>query len=344
MRKIRVGVVGGAGYAGGELLRLLPEHPGVEITVVTSETQAGQKLSSLYPNMPGGENLVFRTYRKEEIAAECDFVFLAKPHPNSFGAARDFFGRLRIIDLSGDFRFRRPDDFKRWYGHEHGAPELLPESVYGLPELNADRIRTARLLANPGCYPTGVLLGVLPLALAGRLGGTVNVSAVSGFSGAGRTPSPNSMAWSVVENIRAYRVGVHPHAGEMQEAADIIAGTLLEFNFVPQVAGFERGIISVVFLRTRPESLPEEEARSACAEFYRDAPFTRVCPAGVFPELKTVRGTNFCDLGLRKAGDGTLVIITAIDNLVKGAAGQAIQNMNLMAGCPETDGLLSGCS
>lgn len=339
MNKTRIGIIGGTGYAGGELLRLLPAHPGVAVTLVTSATQAGREISDVYPTLPGYGRQVLRPYRREEMIAECDLVFLAKPQPNSFAAARDLFDRVKIIDLSGDFRFPDAAVFRRWYGREHEAPELQPASVYGLPELNAAQIKTARLLANPGCYPTAVLLALLPAARAGLLAASLSVSAVSGFSGAGRTPSPNSMAWSVVDNIRPYRVGVHPHAGEMELLLNRVAAEPLQVSFVPQVAGFERGIAAVIFARPASGAFDEEQLRALYGDFCRRAPFVRLCRPGEFPEIKSVLGTNFCDLGLAVTADGTLVIVSVIDNLVKGAAGQAIQNLNLMTGRPEHTGL-----
>ncbi|MFH0796490.1 MAG: N-acetyl-gamma-glutamyl-phosphate reductase [Candidatus Omnitrophota bacterium] len=337
MKKVKVGIIGGAGYTGGELLRLLVNHPGVEITLVTSESFAKKKVSDEYPNLKGSISLTFENYRKERTAA-CEFIFLAKPQPNSFSLVKDLFNKVRIIDLSGDFRFSSAKEFEFWYHTPHLAPKFLKEAVYGLPELFGNEIKRAKLVANPGCYPTGIILATFPLAKEGLLEPEVDASAVSGFSGAGRTPSPNSMAYSVAENIRPYKIGVHPHTGEVEAIIKRVTGKALRLNFVPQVAGFERGILSVIFLRMKKKISPELVA-GLYRKSYRSCPFVRILREGTFPEIKSAAFTNFCDLGWHLSGEKTLLVITALDNLVKGAAGQAIQNLNLMAGFPEESGL-----
>jgi len=338
MKKIRVGIIGGAGYTGGELLRLLVNHAGVEITCVTSETFPGKKVIEQYPKLKGLNKLTFQSYQKQQLIEDCDFVFLAKPHPNSFSMVRELFGKVRIIDLSADFRFPAARDFERAYQTKHLAPEFLKESVYGLPEIFPKQIKKAKLIANPGCYPTGIILGLFPLFKTSAVEPEISVSAVSGFSGAGRAPSPGGPACSVTDNIRPYKVGIHPHSAEMEEKIKAATGKEISINFIPQVAGFERGILSVIFARLKKKSSPETLV-SLYQKTYRKCPFVRVRPQGQYPEIKNVVLTNFCDLGVQPLKDNGLVIIAAIDNLVKGAAGQAIQNLNLMAGFPEKEAL-----
>ena len=338
MKKIRVGIIGGAGYTGGELLRLLVNHAGVEITCVTSETFKDKQVIEKYPKLKGLSKLTFQSYQKQKVVEDCDFVFLAKPHPNSFSMVRELFGKVRIIDLSANFRFPAAQDFERAYQTEHLAPEFLKESVYGLPEIFPKQIKKAKLIANPGCYPTGIILGLFPLFNTNVIEPEINVSAVSGFSGAGRSLSPNSPAYSVMDNIRPYKVGVHPHGAEMEEKIKAATGKKISINFIPQVAGFERGILSVIFTRLKKKIAPETLV-SLYRKTYRKCPFVRVCPQGQYPEIKNVVTTNFCDLGVQILKNNSLVIITAIDNLIKGAAGQAIQNLNIMAGFPEKEAL-----
>ncbi|MCX5642541.1 MAG: N-acetyl-gamma-glutamyl-phosphate reductase [Candidatus Omnitrophica bacterium] len=338
MKKIRVGIIGGAGYAGGELLRLLVNHPGVEITCVTSETFPGKKVIEQYPKLNKLKNFTFQSYQKQKIVEDCDFVFLAKPHPNSFSLVRELFGKVRIIDLSANFRFPKARDFESAYQTKHLAPEFLKESVYGLPEIFPKQIKKAKLITNPGCYPTGVILGLFPLFKTNAVEPEINVSAISGFSGAGRSPAPGSPAYSVSDNIRPYKVGIHPHGAEMEEKIRSATGRKISINFIPQVAGFERGILSVTFARLKKKNSPETLI-SLYRKTYRKNPFVRVLPPGQYPEIKNVVLTNFCDLGVQLLKDNNLVIITALDNLVKGAAGQAVQNLNIMAGFPEGEAL-----
>ena len=330
--------MGGAGYTGSELLRLLVDHPRAEITMVTSDTLAGKRLDREYLNLKGKTDLVFEPYKKEDVLKRCDFVFLAKPHPNSFTLVRELFGKVRIIDLSADFRFSSEKDFRRWYQTAHLAPEFLKESAYGLTEIFAGEIRKAKLVANPGCYPTGIILAIFPLLREELVSKEISVSSVSGFSGAGRTPSPNNLAYFVVDNIRPYRVGSHPHGAEVEEVIERALGKKIRLNFVPQVAGFERGILSIIFLNLKKEA-SWNRLFSLYQKTYHNCPFVRIYPEGGFPEIKNVVMTNFCDIGLQPMKSGKILVISSLDNLVKGAAGQAIQNFNVMAGLPEEEGL-----
>lgn len=337
--KLRIGIVGGAGYTGGELLRFLSSHPLASIEAVTSETLAGRAVADHYRNYDLPGTLAFTRYDPREISDKCDFVFLAKPEPDSFTQVRDLAGKTRLVDLSANFRYADAGDFERAYGVAHRAPEFLGRAVYGLPEIFAPEIAAAPLVANPGCYPTAILLAILPAARAGLLEGSICASAVSGFSGAGRTPSEANMAWALVDNLRPYRVGAHPHSGELEEVMNRrLEGGNYRFTFVPQVAGFERGISAVVFAPTRRD-VGEEEAAEVYREFYRETDFVRFLGPGRQPEIRMVAGTNYCDIGLVAASPGMLVLTSALDNLVKGASGQAIQNLNLMAGLPGRTGL-----
>ncbi|MFH2069533.1 MAG: N-acetyl-gamma-glutamyl-phosphate reductase [Candidatus Omnitrophota bacterium] len=338
MKKVRVGIIGGAGYTGGELLRLLVNHAGVKITCVTSETFPGKKITEKYPKLKGLNKLTFQPYRKKRVIEDCDFVFLAKPHPNSFLMVRELFGKVRIIDLSADFRFPKARAFERAYQTKHLAPEFLKESVYGLPEIFPKQIKKAKLIANPGCYPTGIILGLFPLFKTSAVEPEISVSAVSGFSGAGRSFSPNNPACSVMDNIRPYKVGVHPHSAEMENKIKAATGKEVSINFIPQVAGFERGILSVIFTRLKKKT-SSKTLVSLYQKTYQKCPFVRLCPQGQYPEITNVVMTNFCDLGVQILKDNGLVIIAAIDNLLKGAAGQAVQNLNIMAGFPEKEAL-----
>jgi len=338
MKKVRVGIIGGAGYTGGELLRLLANHPGVEITGVTSETFRGKKVIEKYPKLKKLGKLTFQSYKKQRVIETVDFVFLAKPHPDSFSMVRELFGQVRIIDLSANFRFPAARDFERAYQIKHLSPEFLKDSVYGLPEIFSKQIKKAKLIANPGCYPTGIILGLFPLLKTNVIEPEISVSAISGFSGAGRSLSPDIPAYSVVDNIRPYKVGIHPHGAEMEEKIKAATGQKISINFIPQVAGFERGILSVIFTRLKKKTSPEKLV-SLYRKTYRKCPFVRICPQGQYPEIINVVMTNFCDLGVQILKNNGLVIIAAIDNLVKGAAGQAIQNLNIMAGFPENEAL-----
>ncbi|MCL2028901.1 MAG: N-acetyl-gamma-glutamyl-phosphate reductase [Deltaproteobacteria bacterium] len=340
---MKIGLVGATGYTGVELLRLLAQHPRrPEVAVVTSRQEAGRALAEVFPGLAGLANydrLVFED--PEQAAGRAELFFLAAPH----GAALTLAPALlesgaKVIDLSADFRLKDPHVFAEWY-QPHPAPGLLAEAVYGLPEIRAEAIGRARLVANPGCYPTSVILGLAPLVKAGLAGGDwpVIVDAVSGVTGAGRGALLGTAFCEVAEGFKAYKVVGHRHIPEMEQELSALAGRPLTVAFTPHLAPFNRGLLSTIYLR--PSSFPAaEEFRALYLDFYKSAPFVRVRPEGFEPSTAQVRGANFCDLGLfPDPHSGLVKIISAIDNLCRGASGQALANFNLLNGWDETEGL-----
>lgn len=335
---IRAGIVGATGYTGVELLRLLLGHPRVQPAVVTSRGQAGTPLSELFPNLRGQGDLRFQAPDTGALG-ECDVVFFATPHGVAHTLAGDLLQRgTRVIDLSADFRLRDAQLWSRWYGQPHGAPELLEEAVYGLPELNRARIPAARLIAVPGCYPTAVTLGLLPLLEAGVVDpGQLVADAKSGVSGSGRKAQVGSLFCEAAENFRAYALGGHRHLPEILQTLGEVAGEEPRLTFVPHLVPMVRGILATLYTRLLQ---PETDLQALFERRYAHEPCVDVLPAGKLPETRSVRGTNLCRLAVQRPQEGgTAVVVSAIDNLVKGASGQAIQNMNLMFGLPETQGL-----
>jgi len=337
---MKVGIIGASGYTGYELLRLLLSHPEVKITVLTAERHAGKKISEVFPGLSGLLDLPLKPLRPEEVLEEADLFFTALPHGASMETVKALLeGGKRVIDLSADFRLKDPSIYKKWYG-PHRFPELLQEAVYGLPEVHRNRIKGARLVANPGCYPTGVILGLLPLAEEGLLPQKgVVVDAKSGVSGAGRNPTERTHFPEVAEAIRPYSVGEHRHTPEMEQELSLLAGKQIRVLFAPHLVPMNRGILSTIYVPLAKDTSPDEIHR-IYRHRYEGEPFIRLLPPGILPSTSQVRGTNYCDIGVQ-CFEGQLVVVTAIDNLTKGASGQAIQNMNLMIGLPETTGLLS---
>ena len=341
---MKVGIFGATGYAGYELLRWLGRHPEAQIVFATSESQAGKKLSDVYPG-PLDIPLIAPA---DAPLGDVDVVFLGLPHGVAATTAqRARAAGTRVIDLSADFRLTTPAAYKQWYGHEHPAPELLP-APYGLPELNRDALRDAPLIANPGCYPTSVLLALAPLLRAGALAdATIIADSKSGVSGAGRAPKQNTSFVEVSENLAPYSIGhVHRHVGEMeQEAARIaqahapqLGATGPTIIFTPHLLPINRGILSTIYVRV-PANWGNQQIRAYYEAMYADEPFVRVLPSGQLATIGHTAHTNMCTISLTLAQPGMLIVVSSIDNLVKGAAGQAIQNMNLMFGLPETAGL-----
>jgi N-acetyl-gamma-glutamyl-phosphate reductase len=337
--KLRVGVLGATGYAGVELLRILIQHPRVQLALTTSQQYAGKRVSDIYPALASHCDMVLEEIDPEKIRAQTDLVFAALPHEASQRVVAQLIAAgLRVVDLSADFRLHDPKAYGRWYG-EHHAPELLTEAIYGLTELHRERIAQGRLIANPGCYPTGAVLGLAPVFAHGLSEGTVVIDAKSGVTGAGRSASVELSFSEVNENFKAYNVGRHRHTPEIEQELSEIATKPITVFFAPHLLPLNRGILSTMYVTLR-EPLSEDELTKLYHEFYRGEPFVQVRPCGQYPETKDVRGSNRCAIGFRyDARTKTLVVITAIDNLVKGAAGQAVQNMNLMNGWPEDDGL-----
>ncbi len=330
---IRAAIIGGSGYAGGELLRLLLGHPAVTLTAVTSRSYAGRPVSAAHPNLTKVTALTFVEEELERIAA-ADVVFLALPHGASMVRVPALLERARVIDLGGDFRLRNAETFAAAYGMDHSAPALLAEAVYGLPELNREALREARLVACPGCFPTGALLALLPLARAGLLGTDVIFDSKTGSSGSGATPSQGTHHPERAQDLRAYGLFRHRHQPEMAQALSGALGRPLDVTFTPHSTPLVRGIFTTAYAFL-PEPISQEALAALYADHYAAEPFVRLVEQA---RSVYVAHTNFCDLSF--ACEGRKVIVnSAIDNLVKGAAGQAVQNLNVMFGLPETLGL-----
>ncbi|CAK0781446.1 N-acetyl-gamma-glutamyl-phosphate reductase [Gammaproteobacteria bacterium] len=337
---VKVGIVGGTGYTGVELLRLLVAHPEARIEVITSRSETGMAIADLFPNLRGKSVLRF-TEPDEKALAGCEVVFFATPNGTAMGMARELLAQgVRIIDLAADFRLTNPEVWQRWYGIPHACPELLAEAIYGLPEVNRETIRGARLVANPGCYPTAVQLGFLPLVEKGLVDSQRLIAdAKSGVSGAGRKATVGSLLCEATESLKAYAVAGHRHLPEILQGLDrAAAGVPLGLTFVPHLTPMVRGIHATLYAVLRDPSAVDLQA--LYEDRYADEPFVDVMPIGSHPETRSVRGANTCRLAIHQPqGGDTVVVLAVIDNLVKGAAGQAVQNMNLMFGLPETLGL-----
>lgn len=344
MAKIRVGIVGATGYTGGELLRFLLNHEQVEITAVTSKTYAGIPMKEAYPSLRGCLDLTCLPLDVEKIAPLADVFFLGLPHKMAMETAIPLvdLGR-KVIDLSADFRLKDPATYERWYGVPHASTSHLKKAVYGLPELHREEIREASLIANPGCYPTGAILGLAPLLKENLIQlDSIIIDSKSGTSGAGRRLDLSIHFAECNEGLRAYSVAVHRHTPEIEQELSRLAGQSLCVSFTPHLAPITRGILSTIYVRPH-HPLPDKEALAIYRGFYREAPFVRVLPEGRLPDTKYVYGSNFCDIGLRfDPRTERLVVLTAIDNLVKGASGQAIQCMNIQSGFEERKGLWQG--
>ena len=335
---IRVGIVGGTGYTGVELLRLLALHPEVEIVAITSRSEAGVAVADLFPSLRHRVDLRFTEPDLGRLA-ECDAVFFATPNGTAMTMAPALLAAgTRVIDLAADFRLRDAAEWEDWYGVPHVCPDLLAEAVYGLPELNRDRIAEARLVANPGCYPTAVLLGFMPLVETGLVDtGSLIADAKSGVSGAGRKASVPTLLAECGESFKAYGVPGHRHLPEIRQALGWMAGGEVGLTFVPHLLPMIRGIHATLYASLVGEP---GDLQSLFEQRYAGEPFVDVLPAGSHPETRTVRGVNHCRLAVhRPQGGDTLVVLSVIDNLTKGAAGQAVQNLNLLYGLPETLGL-----
>ncbi len=334
----KVGVVGGTGYTGVELLRLLAGHPSVELAAITSRSEAGTPVAELFPNLRGHVDLCFSEPDVEQLGA-CDVVFFATPNGTAMQMAPELLAAgTRVIDLAADFRLADADEWEQWYGVAHACPELLAEAVYGLPELNRSQIRGARLVANPGCYPTAVTLGFLPLIEAGIVDRWQLIADTkSGVSGAGRKASVATLMAECGESFKAYAVAGHRHLPEIRQTLSRLAGKAVGLTFVPHLLPMIRGIHATLYARLTED---EVDLQRLFEERYRKEPFVEVLSAGSHPETRCVRGINHCHIAVyQPQGEDAVVVLSVIDNLVKGAAGQAIQNMNLMLNLDETEGL-----
>ncbi len=339
--KKKLAIVGATGYTGQELTRILAVHPSARISIMTSRQNTGEAYADLFPSFKGYDLPTLTQYDPARLRS-VDLAFFCLPHAESMeavGKAHDL--GVKAVDLSADFRLRVKKVYEKWYG-PHSRGDLLKKAVYGLPELYREKIKKAQLVANPGCYPTGVILGVAPLLSAGVAGpGRIIADMKSGVSGAGRKGTLALSFCEVNEAFRAYNLYAHRHGPEMEQELSAALGKKASVTFSPHLAPMNRGILGTIYLALT-KKLSSSALREVLAEAYLDEPFVRVLPVGDLPCVSRVRGTNFVDLAVTASPDGKeAIVVTAIDNLVKGASGAAVQNMNLMLGLPETEGLLS---
>ncbi|BES69823.1 N-acetyl-gamma-glutamyl-phosphate reductase [Marinobacter nanhaiticus D15-8W] len=337
---IKVGIVGGTGYTGVELLRILATHPQAEVTMITSRSEAGQPVADMYPNLRGYFDLEFTEPDEERLAA-CDLVFFATPHGVAMRTAPKLIAAgTRVVDLSADFRIRDLDVWAAWYGMPHESVEWAEKAVYGLPEVFRDQIRDAKLVANPGCYPTAVQLGFLPLLEKGLVDPSRLIAdAKSGASGAGRQGKIGMLHGEIGESFKAYGASGHRHLPEIRQGLEIAAGGRVGVTFVPHLLPMIRGIEATLYAEVRDPAI-FDTLQSLYEERFANEPFVDVMPYGAHPETRSVRGANHCRMALHRQENSPVVIVSSvIDNLVKGAAGQAVQNMNIMFGIDETAGL-----
>lgn len=338
---IKVGIVGGTGYTGVELLRALVNHPQAQVVAITSRAEQGVRVDELYPSLRGHLDIRFSHPDAKQLA-QCDVVFFATPHNVAMNAVPELLELdTRVIDLSADFRIRDPQLWSSWYKEQHACPQLLQEAVYGLPEFNREHIREAQLVACPGCYPTSVQLGLMPL-LQNNLVDTTRLIAnsASGVSGAGRQARVDNLFSEVSDSFKAYGVAGHRHLPEIEQGLSDMAGEEVSITFVPHLLPIVRGIQSTLYAELIDPAVSLEELQQLFEDCYADEPFVDVMPSGSHPQTRSVKGSNFCRLAVHRPQDrDTLVVLSVIDNLVKGASGQAIQVMNIMLGLEETAGL-----
>jgi len=334
---IKVGIVGGTGYTGVELLRLLAQHPNVELHAITSRGEAGTAVADMFPSLRGRVALRFVDPQAAALD-KCDVVFFATPNGIAMGQAQALLAAgTRIVDLAADFRIRDVAEWEKWYGMKHAAPDLVAAAAYGLPEVNRESIRQARLVANPGCYPTAVQLGFLPLVESGLVDlSHLIADAKSGVSGAGRKAEVHTLFSEASDSFKAYGVPGHRHLPEIRQGLARAAGKPVGLTFVPHLTPMVRGIHATLYARIEREA----DFQSLYEARYQSEPFVDVLPFGSHPDTRSVRAANVCRIALhRPQGGSTLVVLSIIDNLVKGAAGQAVQNMNIMFGIDECAGL-----
>ncbi len=344
---IKVGIVGGTGYTGVELLRMLAQHPEVELTAITSRKEAGMPVSDMYSSLRGRVNIAFSTPEDAKLD-QCDAVFFATPHGVAMAQAKELLAAgVRIIDLAADFRLKDTTEFEKWYGMPHQCPDILAEAVYGLAEINREKIKTARVVGLAGCYPTSVQLGFAPLISPKLTGGKKLIDtkylisdSKSGVSGAGRKAEVGTLLAEASDNFKAYGVKGHRHLPEIEQGLKAIAGhDEIKLTFVPHLVPMIRGIHSTLYARILPAGL-DVDFQKLFEDFYANEPFVDVMPSGSLPETRSVRGSNQLRIAVhRPGGSDTLVILVVEDNLVKGASGQGIQCLNLMFGFPEDMGL-----
>ena len=334
---IKVGIVGGTGYTGVELLRLLAQHPQAQLVTITSRKETGMPVADMFPNLRGRVSLAFEDPATAPLD-KCDVVFFATPNGIAMTQTRALLDAgVKVIDLAADFRISDVPTWEKWYGMAHACPDLVAEAVYGLPEINREKIKGARLIANPGCYPTAVQLGFLPLIEAGVVDTAHLIAdAKSGVSGAGRKAEVSTLLAEAADNFKAYGVAGHRHLPEIRQGLERVAGQAVGLTFVPHLTPMIRGIHATLYARLTKEV----DLQAVFENRYRDEAFVDVLPSGTHPETRSVRAANICRIAVhRPQGGDIVVVLSVIDNLVKGASGQAVQNMNILFGLPETLGL-----
>lgn len=336
-----VAIVGASGYTGLELIRILHGHPEVQLTCVTSEQSAGKKISEIFPTLRGRCDLVLENLEPTRVAEKAEIIFTALPHKAAMEVVPTFLklGR-KVVDLSADYRLMDAEVYGAWY-EPHLNPELLKSAVYGLPEIRREKVAGSQLVANPGCYPTSIILGLMPLLKKGLIDpATIIADSASGVTGAGRSAKVDSLYCEVNEGYRAYGVGgVHRHTPEIEQELSLLAGQPVTITFTPHLVPMDRGILSTLYA-TPLSPVSQDELTELYRQQYADEPFVRVLGNGSLPSTAFVRGSNFCDIApILDRRTGRVIVISALDNLVKGASGQAVQNMNIIAGLPETLGL-----
>ncbi len=337
---IKVGIIGGTGYTGVELLRLLHTHEGVEVIAISSRSEVGQLVGDFFPSLAGQTQLIF-TKSDDKILDSCDIIFFATPHGVAMKTAGNFIHQgIKVIDLGPDFRLRDKNEYAQWYGLDNFQGDLLASSVYGLSEINRAQIKTANLIGNPGCFPTTVLLALKPLIEQKLIDlSTIIVDAKTGVSGAGRGANQAMLLCETSESVKAYGISGHRHYPEIkQELSSLAGGKPIGLTFIPHLVPMIRGMESTIYVDLLETDI---EVQSIFEQAYKDEYFVNVLGAGVIPATRNVKSSNFCQIGVQHAVGGKLVVTCVIDNLVKGAAGQAIQNMNIMFGLDEKTGLSS---
>ena len=338
---IRAGIVGVSGYSGLAVLEILLKHPQIRLAYASAHTTSGS-LDEIWPQLAGRTNLICEKFALQNAVDQCDIIFLAVPHTSSMEITPKLLAAgKRVIDLSGDYRLKQASAYEQWYAHPHTDGINLKNATYGLPELYREKIKTAQLLSNPGCYPTAALLGILPAAISMTNNITnIIVDAKSGVSGAGKKVTASLMFCEINESFKAYKVFNHQHSPEIESYLANASGKNLNLTFVAHLLPINKGILETIYIQLNTTTTIEQ-VHSLYTKFYKSEPFVRVRKLGIQPELKDVINTNFCDIGIAVNPAGNLIVATSIiDNLIKGAAGQAVQNMNIMCGFAETEGLL----
>ena len=341
MQKKKIGIIGGTGYTGVELLRILSTHPEVEIILITSRSEQGRAVDDLFPSLRGQINVCFSDPENAQFD-ECDLVFSATPNGIAMTHARRLADQgVKLIDLAADFRIKDVEVWESWYGMQHACPDLVEEAVYGLPEVNRDAVANARIVANPGCYPTATTLGFLPLVENRLIEFNDLIADVkSGVTGAGRGASVNSLYSEVSDSFKAYAASGHRHHPEVTQNLSLFASGSITLSFIPHLLPMLRGIHATLYSTLVDPAMSLEDVYSVYQHRYANEPFVDLMPLGSHPDTRSVRGANICRIALHKAvGSGKLVVLSVIDNLTKGAAGQAVQNMNIMFGFDEKRGL-----